>query len=107
MGNRLRVRLLFLLAGLLIGLSGQLRAQTTYSITGLVTDAKNGEPVPFASVALVGKRVGTITDEKGRYTLRTNVLSDSLVVSSMGYANTRRPNDKERITQAIDVQLPM
>ena len=107
MGNRLRVRLLFLLAGLLIGLSGQLRAQTTYSITGLVTDAKNGEPVPFASVALVGKRVGTITDEKGRYTLRTNVLSDSLVVSSMGYANTRRPIDKERITQAIDVQLPM
>ncbi len=107
MGNRLRVRLLFLLTGLLIGLSGQLHAQTTYSITGLVTDAKNGEPVPFASVALVGKRVGTITDEKGRYTLRTNVLSDSLVVSSMGYANTRRAIDKERITQAIDVQLPM
>ncbi len=107
MGHRLRVRLLLLLAGLLIGLSGQLHAQTTYSITGLVTDAKNGEPVPFASVALVGKRVGTITDEKGRYTLRTNVLSDSLVVSSMGYANTRRVIDKDRITQAIDVQLPM
>lgn len=95
------------LAGLLMCLSGYTYAQTTYSITGLVTDAKTGEPVPFASVALVGKRVGTITDEQGRYTLRTNVLSDSLVASSMGYANTRRVIDKKRITQAIDVQLPM
>ncbi|QJD77116.1 DUF5686 and carboxypeptidase-like regulatory domain-containing protein [Spirosoma rhododendri] len=107
MEKRLRTLTFFLLAGLLLCLSGQLYAQTTYSVTGLVTDAKTGEPVPFASVALVGKRVGTITDEKGRYTLRTNVLSDSLVVSSMGYANTRRAIDGERLTQAIDVQLPM
>ena len=101
------LRFFTLLAGWLLNLNGPLYAQTSYSITGLVTDAKTGEPIPFASVALVGKRVGTISDENGRYLLRSDVLTDSLAVTSMGYVNTRRAIDKDRITQAIDVPLVM
>ncbi|WP_460985528.1 DUF5686 and carboxypeptidase-like regulatory domain-containing protein [Spirosoma fluminis] len=85
--------------------STTVRAQTVYTVTGMVTDAQTGEPVPFASVALTGRRVGTLTDEKGRYSLTTKNLSDSLAVSSLGYATLRRSIDRERISQAIDFKL--
>lgn len=81
------------------------QAQTDYTVTGLVTDAHTGEPIPFASVALVGRRSGTLTDEKGRYTLKVKLLSDSLAVSSMGYKALRQAVDPERITQALDFKL--
>ncbi|WP_332369212.1 DUF5686 and carboxypeptidase-like regulatory domain-containing protein [Spirosoma telluris] len=81
------------------------QAQTDYTVTGLVTDAHTGEPIPFASVALVGRRSGTLTDEKGRYTLKVKLLSDSLAVSSMGYKALRQAVDPERTTQALDFKL--
>ncbi|GAB4017593.1 DUF5686 and carboxypeptidase-like regulatory domain-containing protein [Spirosoma koreense] len=81
------------------------QAQTVYKVTGLVTDAHTGEPIPFASVALVGRRVGVVTDEQGRYTLVAKILSDSLAVSSLGYKTLRRAIDPERTTQAVDFKL--
>ncbi|GAB4016879.1 carboxypeptidase-like regulatory domain-containing protein [Spirosoma sp. KCTC 42546] len=81
------------------------QAQTEYTVTGLVTDAHTGEPIPFASVALLGRRSGTLTDEKGRYTLKVKILSDSLAVSSMGYKALRQAIDPERPSQAVDFKL--
>ena len=81
------------------------RAQTTYTVTGLVTDARTGEPVPFASVALLGKQSGTVADENGRYKLVVSKLADSIAVSSMGYATLRRFIDAERESQAVDFKL--
>jgi hypothetical protein len=80
-------------------------AQTVYTVTGLVTDASTGEPIPFASVSLVGKRNGAVADELGRYTLTAKILSDSLAVSSMGYKTLRQAIDPERTTQAVDFKL--
>ena len=79
--------------------------QTVYTVTGLVTDAHTGDPIPFASVALVGRRSGTVTDEKGRYTLVAKILSDSIAVSSLSYKTLRRAIDPERLTQAVDFKL--
>ncbi|MFD2573275.1 DUF5686 family protein [Spirosoma soli] len=90
---------------LLLITGGNGYGQTVYTVTGMVTDAQTGEPVPFASVALMGRRAGTLTDEKGRFALSTKNLSDSLAVSSLGYATLRRAIDRERITQAIDFRL--
>jgi len=81
------------------------RAQTTYTVTGLVTNARTGEPVPFASVALIGKQSGTVADENGLYKLVVSRLTDSMAVSSMGYATLRRFIDVERESQAIDFKL--
>ncbi|ADB39169.1 DUF5686 and carboxypeptidase-like regulatory domain-containing protein [Spirosoma linguale] len=97
--------LLFLLLLLLSGLTTQTKAQTVYTVTGLVTDAHTGDPIPFASVALVGRRSGTLTDEKGRFSLVVKILSDSLAVSSMGYKPLRRAIDPERVSQAVDFKL--
>ncbi|GAB3714195.1 DUF5686 and carboxypeptidase-like regulatory domain-containing protein [Spirosoma flavus] len=81
------------------------QGQTTYTVTGLVTDAGTGDPIPFASVALVGRKNGALTDERGRYTLTVKLLSDSLAVSSMGYKTLRKFIDKERTSQAVDFKL--
>ncbi len=94
---------LLLVSGLLI--SYQSVAQTTYTITGLITDARTGDPIPFASVALVGRKIGTMADDKGRYVLTTKIMTDSLAVSSLGYTNQRRAINRERASQAIDFKL--
>jgi hypothetical protein len=105
MKKLLRNTLLSFFVGLTLFSGGKASAQTQFTVTGLVTDAKTGEPVPFASVALVGRRVGTLSDENGRFALTTKSLTDSLAVSSLGYATLRRYIDKERTSQAIDFKL--
>lgn len=89
----------------LVSLGKEASAQTVYTITGLVTDARTGEPLPFASVALVGRKVGALTDERGRYVLVAKLLSDSLAVSSLGYKTHHQAVDKNRASQAIDIKL--
>ena len=42
-------------------------AQTTGKIAGVVTDADTGDPLPGASVIVVGTSLGTITDVDGNY----------------------------------------
>ncbi len=54
------------------------------TVSGNVTDASNGEPVPFASVHLQGTMTGVSTDADGHYSL--SVPSDGILVfSSIGY----------------------
>lgn len=40
------------------------------SVTGRVTDAGTGQPVPSAQVRVVGSNLGTLTNESGNFTLR-------------------------------------
>ena len=54
------------------------------TVSGNVTDAANGEPVPFASVHLQGTMTGVSTDAEGHYSL--SVPADGILVfSSIGY----------------------
>ena len=60
------------------------------TVTGIVTDASNGEPVPFASVHEKGTMNGINTDVNGEYTI---TVSDNavLVFSSIGYLAVEVP----------------
>ncbi len=100
----MRYPFVWLLAALLSGWSayGQ---QPVSVVTGRVTDAKTGEPVPFASVALKGKPVGTTSDDQGNYTIKTKTLSDSLLVNSIGYATRTVAVDRKKATQQINILL--
>lgn len=77
----------------------------TYTYQGRVTDAQTGDPVPFASVALKGKAIGTATNFEGYYKFATKERSDSLLVSYVGYATRSKPIDQHLEAQTIDVQL--
>ena len=53
-------------------------------VSGVVTDAGNGEPLIGASVFVKGSTVGTITDIDGSYSIDASA-TDILVVSFVGY----------------------
>ncbi len=54
------------------------------TVSGKVTDAEDGQPVPFASVHLEGTMVGVSTDAEGHYSI-TIPEDGILVFSSIGY----------------------
>ncbi len=80
-------------------------ARGQYVITGRVTDAKNGDPLPFATVGIKGKNIGIQTSFEGVFTLRTKVLGDSIYVSTIGYKTKMKALDPKASNQTIDFQL--
>ncbi len=67
-------------------------AQQPGVVTGLVTDATSGQPVPAAQLSVVGTNIGAITNEAGRYTIR-GVPSRQVTVRVLrvGYAEQTKP----------------
>ena len=75
-------------------------AQT--SISGSVKDSKN-EPIPGATIKVVGEASGTVTDENGKFTVKiTSKPPYSIEVSSIGYATIKV---KVATGQKVDVVL--
>jgi hypothetical protein len=55
-------------------------------VTGNVKDAKTGEKLPFVNVGIVGKGIGTVTDDNGSFKILVSSNSkDSLRFSMIGY----------------------
>ncbi|MGY3054708.1 hypothetical protein ACVWYG_002917 [Pedobacter sp. UYEF25] len=61
----------------------------TFTVHGLVRDTQ-GETVPFASVYLKNTTIGTSANIDGRYTLRINKATVTLVFKAVGY----KPQEK-------------
>lgn len=80
---------------------GQSGAQV---LSGRVTESPFGAAVPFASIAVKGKPIGTQADENGQFRLSTNQRVDSLLVSAMGYQTTTIAVNESRAA-AIEIAL--
>ena len=71
---------------LLLGSTWLTHGQTTAVLTGYVTDAITGKPMPFANVYVNGSTRGAIADEKGYYTLAGVPLGTvEMAASFVGY----------------------
>lgn len=72
------------------------------SITGIVLDAENNEPLPGANVFLYSDwNIGTTSNNSGKFTLNTSNANrnDTLIVSYIGYKDLHIPlNDFESNT---------
>ncbi len=81
----------FLVAGLL-SLSASGLAQTI-TISGLARDRSTHEPLPFASVSILGKSIATVTNLNGEFDfhLPAEYRNEILVISMLGYANFEAP----------------
>jgi len=79
-------------------------AQQTTRIKGTVIDAKTKEPLPFVSIAFVGKNIGTITDYNGNYSIETMWASNKLQASSLGYYAQEKVIVLKK-NQVVDFQL--
>ena len=79
------------------------QAQET-RVTGKVTDANSGDPVPFANVVFKGTAIGATTDFDGNFTITTSSPTDSVFVSYVGYKPRSKPVQKG-VSQIINFQL--
>jgi TonB-linked SusC/RagA family outer membrane protein len=76
----------------LVCAAGAAAAQQPGTITGRVTDATTGRPVPSAQVRVVGSNTSALTGEAGTYTLRNVPAGPATVrVLVIGYAERSQP----------------
>ncbi|MBE9583131.1 carboxypeptidase-like regulatory domain-containing protein [Mucilaginibacter sp. JRF] len=55
-------------------------------VEGTVTDAQNGQPLPYVNVGIMGKATGTVTNDKGQYKIDLKgSTNDTVKVSMIGY----------------------
>jgi len=56
-------------------------------IGGRVTDARTGQPLPFVNIGVMGKALGTVSNEQGQYglTFQEKLANDTVRVSYLGY----------------------
>ncbi len=62
-------------------------ATLAQAISGRVTDARTGQPLPFVNIGVVGKALGTVSNEQGQYGLafQEKLAADTVRVSYLGY----------------------
>jgi len=72
------------------------------TVTGVVTDADDGQGIPGVNIAIKGTGQGTITDLSGAYTVETSGEGTVLVFSFVGYKTIEKVVGSET---KIDVAL--
>jgi TonB-linked SusC/RagA family outer membrane protein len=60
-------------------------AEQSEPITGTVTDAQTGEPLPGVNIVVEGTTIGTTTNMDGEYELEVPSLEERLIFSFVGY----------------------
>lgn len=79
----------FLLTGVLLALVLTVKAQV--SVSGIVTDRQTHRPLPHVSVSIENGDVHTVTNEDGRFTLKTTVHPKYVQLSHISYKTQRVP----------------
>ena len=91
--------------GIMLFCSVVLAQQGRY-ISGRITDAEDGEPVPAVTVFFTNTTVGTTTDQEGRYRLRIpGEGSYTLTVSHVGYQAVVKDIEPGTMSIVFDVSL--
>jgi iron complex outermembrane recepter protein len=68
----------------MLGISVQINAQTK-TVTGKVTDSKDGSSLPGVTIKVKNANVGTVSGSDGGYSLKVSNNATKLSVSSVGY----------------------
>jgi len=85
--------------------------QATYAqqitITGKVVDLETKEPLPYASIGIIGKPIGLISNEQGEFDFHipSEMRNDILVVSMLGYKTFEAPVWSLISTSAVAIEL--
>ncbi len=83
------MRIFFIILSLIVT-SMSMRAQI--QLLGQIRNAKTGEILPYATVAIKGKNIGTLANENGEYQILHKNISfdDSVLFSYMGFETVLR-----------------
>ena len=74
----------------LVFLAGSLAFGQTLTVKGVVSDAANGDPIPFAAIQIKGTMTGASTDANGNYSITVN-KDATLIFSFLGYTEKEVP----------------
>ncbi|OFX89087.1 MAG: hypothetical protein A2W99_02210 [Bacteroidetes bacterium GWF2_33_16] len=79
--------------GRLYAISGNNPNSNVITITGKIIDKETREPLPFANISILGKSIGTITNEEGVFTFKIPTLykDEIFVCTYIGYKNSEIP----------------
>lgn len=97
-------RLFFLIGFLLLGLSGYGQKIT---ISATILDKESREPLPFATIAIKGKNVATVSNLQGQFDFHipASYRNETLVISMLGYVNFEAPVWTLLETPALEISL--
>jgi hypothetical protein len=64
-----------------------------FFLSGKILEEKKENPIPYASVSIINKPIGTISNIDGDFLLKLhpNNINDTLIISSMGFAQITMP----------------
>ncbi len=89
-----RVSAVGLAAALVFGLAGTVSAQETGTVQGTVVDADALRPLSEVQITVVGTRLGTLTDDRGRFQIsRVPAGEQTLRLQMLGYGVVERTVD--------------
>jgi len=76
------------------------------TISGIITDSESGEPLPFATIGIMTKGKGTVTNNNGEFGLKitNDCIDDSLSISYLGYFDRQIPV-KEAIENYFNIKM--
>ena len=76
--------------------------ESVYMISGLITDEETGETLPYATIGINKKGIGTISNLEGTFALKipADCLDDSLSISYLGFSKRTIP-----VSQAIETNF--
>ncbi|MDH5414651.1 MAG: carboxypeptidase-like regulatory domain-containing protein, partial [Flavobacteriaceae bacterium] len=79
-----------------------MQAQTVTTVSGTITDSKEGTPLPGVNVVVKGTTIGVSSDFDGKYSIEVSSEDAILQFSFIGYVTTEiTVNGRE----VIDVRL--
>jgi TonB-dependent starch-binding outer membrane protein SusC len=66
-------------------------------VSGKITDAATGEPLPGVSVMLKGTSMGSITDKTGKFSIAVGPAGGTLICSYIGYTTREIPIQNQTV----------
>ena len=89
---------------LLLSACCTLFASAQTRVSGVVTDAQTGEPMPYVSVVFPGTQIGTMTDDNGAFSISASGSHSTVSFIMMGY-ETYILNLKRSVTTDAKIKM--
>lgn len=82
-------------------------AQNTFTISGKLQDSETGDPLVFATVAIKGEGISTVTNSLGEFDFHfpTQYKDSEIVISMMGYENRVYPVSELMTGSSVNLSL--
>ena len=95
-------KLMYLVVFMLILSAWISPANQGWNVTGRVTSADDGLPLPGVNIVVKGTTIGTTTDINGEYSIKVSGEKDVLVFSFIGYVTK---SQKIGLNRKLDMKL--